>query len=66
MNKKYLGKSVALPTATHGAVVLLQKQLTKRLGFDPSLSDTIAYAVRRALAESAGPLTREAESQLWP
>lgn len=46
MDKKYLGKNIALPTETHSALVKVQEQLTEQFGFEPSLPETIAYLIK--------------------
>lgn len=43
MDKKYAGKSVVLPKAVTETLQKAQTELTKELGFIPSLSDTVAF-----------------------
>jgi hypothetical protein len=46
LDKKYLGKAVNLPVETHNALVKVQGELTQQLGFEPSLTETIAYLIK--------------------
>jgi hypothetical protein len=46
LDKKYLGKNIALPQATHDALVKIQEELTEKLGFEPSLTETVAYLIK--------------------
>lgn len=43
MDKKYLGKVVNLPKATYESITEVQAMLTEKLGFTPSLSESIQY-----------------------
>lgn len=51
MNEKYIGKQIVLPKDAAALVMRMQDELTKRLGFKPSLSETIAVAVTRWIDE---------------
>lgn len=46
MDKKYIGKAVSLPRETHEALVVAQQELAAKLGFTPSLSETVMYLVK--------------------
>lgn len=46
MDKKYAGKAVVLPKDVHAELEVVRQELAARLGFTPSLSETIAYLVR--------------------
>lgn len=51
MNEKYAGKTIVLPKATTELLITMQQELKSRLGFEPSLSETVAVAVTRWKAE---------------
>lgn len=42
-DKKYIHKTVALPKELGESLEVMRLELEKRLGFRPSLSETIAY-----------------------
>lgn len=46
MDKKYIGKAVALPKDTYEALLKVQDELNAKLGFKPSISETITYLVK--------------------
>ena len=43
MDKKYIGKTIALPKDVADRLLEVQTSLTQKLGFEPSLAETIAY-----------------------
>lgn len=47
MDKKYAGRAIVLPKDTAALVIEVQQELKKRLGFEPSLSETVAVTVTR-------------------
>jgi hypothetical protein len=46
MDSKYLGKNIALPKDVHNALVEVQEELNNKLGFRPSLTETISYLIK--------------------
>lgn len=46
MDKKYSGKVVNLPHETHQRLEAYRAKLSVHLGFTPSLSETIAFALK--------------------
>jgi hypothetical protein len=46
VDKKYVAKALALPIDTHEALIKVQEELEQKLGFKPSLSETILYLVK--------------------
>lgn len=45
MDMKYVGRTIALPKEAAAQLVAMQEELKKRLGFAPSLSETVVVAV---------------------
>ena len=46
MDKKYVAKALALPVETHEGLMKVQEELEQKLGFKPSLSETILYLIK--------------------
>jgi hypothetical protein len=46
VDKKYVGKVIALPKDAHEALTKVQDELTAKLGFKPSLSETLVYLIK--------------------
>jgi hypothetical protein len=51
MEKKYHGKGVMLPQTTAELLAKMRAELTTRLGFEPSASETIAVAINHWIRE---------------
>lgn len=45
MDKKYVGRVVALPKDVADALVAAQRDIAASLGFEPSLPQTIAFLI---------------------
>lgn len=46
MVKKYAGKAVVLPQQTSLALERVQKDVEKKIGFKPSLSETVQFLIK--------------------
>ena len=46
VDKKYVAKALALPVETHEGLMKVQEELEQKLGFKPSLSETILYLIK--------------------
>lgn len=47
MDKKYIGKQLPLPKETHESLSKIREELTATLGFEPSLSETVAFLCKK-------------------
>lgn len=58
MDRKYIGRTIALPKEAAALLLEVQESLISKLGFKPSLSDTVAYLCKQ-WSESNATTTEE-------
>lgn len=45
MDRKYVGKTLALPKDVADALQAVREEVSAKLGFTPSLSETVSYLI---------------------